>query len=320
MALSVKEKRKLLERDLPRQAQVRRTLLDYMQRAGLAPADMARRIGYSFQSLYLFLKGDYAHVASTSGPICAAILDFINAHPIEPLTESQGKLYETENVRLIRDQFYKALDGREARYFKGAPGSQKSFVLQHLIAELNRTELAKNGHGKRAFYVYCRSGITPSQLMKRVTESAGVPTVGEIDRLIKNLRFDLRGRTALFVFDEAQHLSVPCLETVRELHDMPPHCGLLFAGSHNIEETFNRLDMEQWASRLRKGTELPGVSEREAEQILRAELCDVSMEKMKALIRRCYATDLRKGREAKYISARLLFFAIQGIQERKARA
>lgn len=319
MALSTKDRATLLARTLPKRREVIQQLTDYLERSGLSPADFARRINYSAVTLRFFLNGKYATVASDDAAIRAAILDFIDANPVEPITESSGRLYETENVRLIRDQFYKALDGREARYFKGAPGSQKSFVLQHLIAELNRGELAKNGHGRRAFYVYCREGVKPSQLMKRVSESAGAPSIGDIDRLIKNLRFDLRGRKVLFVFDEAQHLSVPCLETVRELHDMPPHCGLLFAGSHNIEEMFNRLDMEQWASRLRKGTELPGVSESEAETILRAELGSVNQEKLKALIKQCYASDLRKGRETKYISARLLFFAIQGIQERQAR-
>jgi hypothetical protein len=36
-------------------------------------------------------------------------------------------------------------------------------------------------------------------------------------------------------FDEAQHLSIECLETIRELLDQPPHCGLLFAGTHELE-------------------------------------------------------------------------------------
>lgn len=320
MAISTKDREALLARTLPKRREVIQQLTDYLERSGLSPADFARRINYSAVTLRFFLNGKYATVAGDDAPIRAAIVDFIDANPIEPLTESSGRLYETENVRLIRDQFYKALDGRQARYFKGAPGSQKSFVLQHLIAELNRAELAKNGHGRRAFYVYCRAGVRPTQLMKRVAEAAGAPSVGDIDRLLKNIRFDLRGRKVLFVFDEAQHLDAQCLETVRELHDMPPHCGLLFAGSHNIEDIFNRLDMEQWASRLRKGTELPGVSESEAEEILRAELGDVKPDKVKALIKHCYATDLRKGREAKYISARLLFFAIQGIQERQARS
>ena len=318
MALSTKQREELLTRTLPQRRQVIATLNEYLQRTGLTTGDFAKRINYSSVTLGFFLRGEYGTVASNDGPIRAAITDFINAHPVQPLTESDGRLYETENVRLIRDCFYQALDGRRAYYFRGAPGSQKSFVLQHLIADLNRAEISKNGHGRRAFYVYCREGIKPTQLMKRVAESAGSITTGEVDRIIRNLRFDLGSRKSIFVFDEAQHLSIECLETLRELHDMPPHCGLLFAGSHELEKTFNRLDMEQWNSRLRKGAELPGIQEEEAAAIIRAELGAVGDDKVQALIKKCYTSDLRKGREVKYISARLLFFALQSIQEKQA--
>ncbi len=59
-------------------------------------------------------------------------------------------------------------------------------------------------------------------------------------------------RSGLLVFDEAQHLSIERLETLRELLDQPPHCGLLFAGTHELEAIFTRqaLELEQWRSRF----------------------------------------------------------------------
>jgi hypothetical protein len=48
--------------------------------------------------------------------------------------------------------------------------------------------------------------------------------LGAVDRILRNLRFDLSQRKVLLVFDEAQHLSIECLETLRELLDQPPHC------------------------------------------------------------------------------------------------
>jgi DNA transposition AAA+ family ATPase len=50
-------------------------------------------------------------------------------------------------------------------------------------------------------------------------------------------------RRALLVFDEAQHLSIECLETLRKLLDQPPHCGLLFADTHELEEIFTSVFM-----------------------------------------------------------------------------
>ena len=124
--------------------------------------------------------------------------------------------------------------------------------LQHLIAELNRSEIAKNGEGRRAYYVYVRQGIRSLDLMKRVAQSCGAIGLGTVDRILRNLRFDLSQRKVLLVFDEAQHLSIECLETIRELLDQPPHCGLLFAGTHELEQIFTRqaLELEQWRSRF----------------------------------------------------------------------
>jgi DNA transposition AAA+ family ATPase len=317
MALSYDQKRKLLARTLPAEKEVRSRLQDYMDRTGLLNSDMAKRLGYATSSLAHFLRGTYQKVAGNSAPIRSAIVDFIEAHPIGVNQEASGRLYETENVRRIRKCFYEALDGRRAYFFRGAPGSQKTFVLQHLIAELNRAEISKNGRGRRAYYVYCRQDIRPNSLMKRVAQAAGSISWGETDRILRNLSFDIGQRKALFIFDEAHHLDIDCLETLRELLDMPPYCGLLFAGSHELEKIFQRLDMVQWHDRLRQGAELPGVSEDEALAIVQGELGPQSEPKVHSLIKKCYTTDLHKGRETKYISARLLFYAIQAIQERQ---
>src|SRR5664279_2381403 len=97
--------------------------------------------------------------------IRTAIRDFIAAHPIAAPAVGSGKLYETENARLLRRYFYEALDHGRAYYLYGAPGTQKTYVLQHLIAELNRSEIAKNGEGRRAYYIYVRQGIHSLDLM-----------------------------------------------------------------------------------------------------------------------------------------------------------
>jgi DNA transposition AAA+ family ATPase len=323
MAFSTEQRKQLIVPTAAYRREVIKAATDYMARAGLNETDFARRIrtpggsNYARSTLNLFLNGRYHKVSGDDSAICAAVTDFIAAHPISPLVDTAGKMYETENTRLVRKYFYDALDFGRAYFFKGPPGTQKSFVLQKLVAELNRVEIAKNGHGRRAFYVYCSQGIRPAQLMKEVATAAGSLAMGDTRRVFRNLRFDVGSRKSLFVFDEAQHLDVHCLETVRELHDMPPHSGLLFAGSHEIESTFNRLDMEQWHSRLRHGAELPGIQEGEAQEIIAGELPELPADKVQKLIKGCYAMDLRKGRQVKYISARNLFYAIQAIQERR---
>ena len=121
----------------------------------------------------------------------------------------------------------------------------------------------------------------------------------------------------LLVFDEAQHLSLECLETLRELLDQPPHCGLLFAGTHELEQIFTRqaLELEQWRSRFHAGQALPGISEEEAVDIVRSELgWGLSQRKVQRLIAKSRITDLRHGGQHSYVSARRLFWVIRELQ------
>ena len=167
MALSHAERRQLLAANLPESNEVRLQLQDYLARTGMATPDFARRINYSRETLYSFLNGHYSWISGNDGPIRGAIRDFIAAHPIATPVISSGKLYETENVRLLRRYFYEALDHSRAYYLYGAPGTQKTYVLQHLIAELNRSEIAKNGEGRRAYYVYVRSSASSTPSARR---------------------------------------------------------------------------------------------------------------------------------------------------------
>ena len=143
MAISYAVRKQLLAASLPEANEVRLQLQDYLARTGMAPPDFARRINYARETLYFFLNGRYSRISSNDCSIRAAIRDFIAAHPIATPIISSGKLYQTENARLLRRYFYEALDHRRAYYLYGAPGTQKTYVLQHLIAELNRSEIAK---------------------------------------------------------------------------------------------------------------------------------------------------------------------------------
>jgi type II secretory pathway predicted ATPase ExeA len=141
--------------------------------------------------------------------------------------------------------------------------------------------------------------------------------MGTVDRILRNLRFDLGQRKVLLVFDEAQHLSIECLETLRELLDQPPHCGLLFAGTHELEAIFTRqaLELEQWRSRFHAGQALPGISEEEAAAIVHSELgLGLSQRKIQKLISKSRITDLRNGGQHSYVSARRLFWVIRELQ------
>ena len=122
-------------------------LIDYLQRTGMTEGDFARRIGYAHGTMRMFTSDRYHHIAGSSSRICRAITDFIKGHPVAPPTCPFGELYETANVKSMRQTFQALLRRPVAYMIYGAPGSQKTYALEWLVAELNRNEMLKNGDG-----------------------------------------------------------------------------------------------------------------------------------------------------------------------------
>jgi DNA transposition AAA+ family ATPase len=319
MPLTRQQKTDLLVVTATRRREVIRRVKHYMAVTGLNTSDLASRIGYARPTLNLFLNDRYHHVSGNDAGICAALVDYMDRNPVEQPTQAQGSLYETRNVELIRHCFIRALHQRCAYYFRGAPGCQKTFVLEHLIAEVNREEVIKETPDRRAFLIRCRIGIKPCDLLKRIAMVVGSLAAGNTDRIINNLRHELRKGKVLLVFDEAQFLSIECLETLRELLDIGL-VGLLFAGSHQLEDIFDRLDMGQWRSRIRKGEGLPGLALDEAQGIVKSELPKISASSMADMIAKSSEVDYYRGEKRKYISARYLFWAIDEVKLRKQEA
>src|ERR1019366_5073465 len=213
--------------------EVRARLIDYMERAGLSEGDFAGRIGYSRETLRKFISDRFHFVAGSSKNICRAINEHIGTHPIGTTPAIFGELYETANTRVLRETFKALLRRPVAFMIYAPPGSQKSYVLEHLVGELNREESAKREPTQAAFYLYAIAQMTPSQAMKAAAVACGTSSAGDRMRIARNLAHDFQGRRVLLVVDEAQHLSINAFETLRVLLDQPPHFSLLFAGSHD---------------------------------------------------------------------------------------
>ncbi len=251
----------------------RARIQDYLLRTGLSAPDFARRIGYSDSAVRFFLNDRYYLISATARQLVAKAVRFIERYPVEPSARANGDLYETANVRIIQGTFEKLLPNPVAYMIYAPPGSQKSFVLEHQVASLNAAELAKD-EGRRAFYVYARANIRPRDILRRVTVACGCRCSNEIDPMLNHLRFEFRNSRVIVVIDEAQHLSIECFETLRELLDRPPYFSLLFAGSHDLKVKFDKFSatLEQWNSRIIAKVRLPGLERAEARGIIEREI------------------------------------------------
>jgi DNA transposition AAA+ family ATPase len=288
------EQRFRLEAALPDEAAMRAQIKDYRACAGLTEEDFAHRIGKGRTTLQYFMRGRYCEIAESSLLFRKAAWDFMRAHPlaIDP-ADPVANFYDTATVRAYGKQFYRAVNERLAIILHSPPGTGKTRLAQHFIAELNRNELSKNGTGRRAYLVRCRIGIRPQDLLKRVAEACGTPAGGNIDRILRNLRFDLRSGS-LLVFDEAQFLDLDCLETIRELYDLPPHVGMLLQGAHTLRSFFvvRALELQQWNRRLHAVSSLPDMSEEDAARIARAEIPGITDPAVRKLVQQAWDEEL----------------------------
>lgn len=293
---------------------------DYIDRSGIGPADFARRIGYAYSTLNLFLNDKYCHVGGDDSQICAAVLNFVERYPVGADSAFQGQLYEIGNVRAMREIFARLFDRPQAYMVYAPPGSGKTDVANYLIAEHNR-ERASHNDRRFIFPIYCRQSIRPRDLMRRIAHACGTSATGEIDRIIANLRWEFRDARVTLYCDEAQHLSIECFETVRELLDQQPRFSLLFAGSHELERIFSRFagTLEQLERRITDKITLPAVTREEAAGIVRSELQEVAPNLDKALVHQqieIATVQVRVKRDTqRYISIGRLMAAIRETRE-----
>jgi DNA transposition AAA+ family ATPase len=310
------------EAEIERDAAARLRIHDYLDRSGLSQPEFARRIDYSYDTLRLFLTGRYHRIAGSARNVVAAAERYMAAHPIEIATHVLGELYDTENVRLIRETFERLLPRPVAYMIYAPPGSQKSFVAEHEVARLNREQLAQEGGG-RAFYIYARQNICPRDIIRRVALASGSRPNASVDAMLSGLRFDWRDQRVILLVDEAQHLSIPCFEVLRELLDRPPYVSLLFMGSHDLKRKFDEFSatLEQWNSRIIAKVRLPGLERMEARAIVLREigalLGDRTPREVESLVGKLVAgatvTDHFEG-DRTYINIRTLVNALDQIK------
>jgi len=306
-------------------------LRNYLEAAHLSVPIFAAYINYSHVTIRAFLSNRYWKVGGSDKNIKKAVRAFLDANPILATPENQGRFYQTENVATLQKWFAHCLAiesgrGRMVAVYSG-PGGQKTFISENLVARFNQDNIA-NPDRPRAFHLYCSQDITPGQLVIKIMHTAGIANSGVLQKNLAALRYSLRNRRVLFIFDEAQHLSIPCLEIIRELNDLRPYFGVMLLGSHKLRLLFDQraAEMEQWNSRLTASIELPGIGLECARHILLEELSELaavtplSDRRIDTLLKSCYADDIYSREKKTYLSARRLFRSIEKIKEDAAKS
>jgi type II secretory pathway predicted ATPase ExeA len=326
VAHSQEERAALAALHLPSEAEARKMLARFQELSGYTLVELGDALGYSHTAICLFLSGTYCKQNGrdeNSLKLRSRIKELVEEHPQVQAAIDDRPALETEDYKAVRRAFYKAVDKGLAFCINGDPGTGKTFSLKKLCSEIRQRDASKNGHGRRVIYVRARWNMGPQDLLRRIASAAGdIPSRGSIDQLLRKIRFTYNGRRALIVIDEAQLCNLACLETVRELLDEPPHFGLIFAGSHDVENKFTHIQMEQWRRRLQNAITLKGLSREEADRLVALELGRVPEKFITLAVKNAMAKSVRRfddhRQPIEYLSAGNLARAIDEVKQQLA--
>ena len=289
--------------------QARELVRAYQARTGLSTGHVGRLAGVAFQTMKQFMTDCYPHQEES---LARQLIQAVEANPPQ-IPDVEGKLYTTENVRILDRQIEAARDGALSLVY-GSPGTQKSFVFQRRVAEaLRRAGLEAPTVG----YVYASGAMGRKALAQEIARQFVVYPGSSAYGTLTSLVFALQRRKqrAVLIVDEAQHFGgeLPLLEMLRELVDRAG-VGLIVAGHDRLEQIFDpqRSPLEQFVQRFDYRLRLPGLSEKEVRTIAAAELGQVPERTMEAVLEQSEATD--RHARASYYSARYLFKVIAQVR------
>ncbi|MBT9485818.1 MAG: AAA family ATPase [Myxococcales bacterium] len=201
----------------------RHALGNHLARTKTSQNDAAKQLGYSASALSSFLRG---HYAGDADEIAMRVEEMINrAEKREELPQvDSGAWRETTIAKLVYTGLSRCHDRRRLGLITGDAGLGKTSTIDHYL-----------GEHRSAVMVRVNSTCSrPHYLLKAIGAALGVRVPASLYEAATVVSDALRGSDRLLILDEAQRLTAPALEVVRDLYDSAK-IGIVLVGNQAVQ-------------------------------------------------------------------------------------
>ncbi|MDE0109933.1 MAG: AAA family ATPase [Bryobacterales bacterium] len=240
-------------------------VLAQIRAAGLSQAAAAAEIGVSGGALSAWLKGKYKGDSHALARKCDRwIANRVDRAALEASLPPPPQWVETSAARKVVAALGYAQLSRDLAVVHGAAGAGKTTAAKRYAGQRPNVWLVTMSRGTRSL----------GSCLRRVAQAVGaVPEGRSIADVEDALAERLRGTGGLLAIDEAQCLSLPALDGLRQLHDASG-TGLALVGG---EALWKRIagdrasaELAQLFSRVGRRVELAQPSDEDAAALLAA--------------------------------------------------
>jgi DNA transposition AAA+ family ATPase len=211
----------LTEADVEAQRLACRTLLD--TEPGLTAARLARELGLKEGTFGPWLSGTYA---GRNDRIAITVRNGLAARArgqaTRAIVQNEVLFVDTPTAQTFLDLFSQAQHLPDMAVVVGAPGVGKSTAACHYTAT-----------NPNVFKIVCRPSLSgPKAVLDDLARVLQLMERSQLHRVSLAVMNRLRGRAALLIIDEAQHLTKEALDELRALHDQG--IGIVLLGNESI--------------------------------------------------------------------------------------
>lgn len=225
---------------------------------GISQNRAAREIGISASALSQWLAGQYAGDAAAADAAVSAWLDSRRRRgELEsrmPTVPEWVDIPSSERIHAVLS--WGQLKG-EAVMVHGAAGAGKTLACRRYADSAPNVWVATMSPG----------AARPYGSLRRVAAACGASDRRAVVDLEDAIAARLRGTRGLLIADEAQHMKLAAIESLRNVSDSSG-CGLALVGNDRVCETVS--DLPQLVSRLGQSLHLPAVAGEDADALARA--------------------------------------------------